>query len=99
MSDNPVIVTARVKAKDDCADRIAYVLKALIVPTRKEEGCISYDFHQSVNDKTLFVSYEIWKSAEAFSKHLETPYIIALGEMAADLLAAPLEITIIEKLG
>src|SRR5262249_16472949 len=99
MTDKTIIVSARVKAQDDHVDRIAYVLKALIEPTRKEEGCISYDFHQSVNDKTVFISYEIWTSQEAFLSHLETPYIKALEDISKDILALPLEINIMEKLG
>ena len=99
MANKPVVVTVRIKSKEGHVDRLAFELKALIEPTRKEEGCISYDFHQSVNDKTLFISYEIWASLEAFQLHLETPYIETLGEISQDILDGPLEITLMEKLG
>src|SRR2546425_4954282 len=98
MTNKRVTVSVRVRAKAGKEERVKFALKALIGPTRKEEGCISYNFHQAVNDKSLFISHEIWASQEVFLLHLETPYIKAMEDSAAEILAEPIEITIMEAL-
>ena len=93
-----VNVSVRLNARAGKEERLRYALKQLIGPTRKEVGCISYHFYQSVNNKAIFISHEIWESQEAFEAHLQTPYIIAMEDAGADLLTQPLEITIMEAI-
>jgi quinol monooxygenase YgiN len=96
MEDNKLVVVARIKARDGHEERVKFALKALIGPTRKEEGCISYYWHQSLNDKTLFMSHEVWTNQEVFFKHLETPYIKAMQESGEDILEGSLEVSMFE---
>lgn len=92
MENKPVTATARLIAKPGEEIRVKSALKALISATRKEPGCLSYDFYQSEYDKHLFLSHEVWESHEIFARHLNAPYIQALLEQADELLAAPLQI-------
>jgi quinol monooxygenase YgiN len=97
MADNLVVI-ARIKAKDGHEDRVKFALKSLTGPTRKEEGNISYNWHQSQTEKTLFMSYEVWASMELFLKHLETPYIKAMQESGGDILEGSLEVIMLETI-
>ncbi|KAF0210566.1 MAG: antibiotic biosynthesis monooxygenase [bacterium] len=99
MENKPVVATARLIVKPGEVERIKFTLKSLIVATRKEPGCISYDFYQSAYNKHLFISHEVWGSHEIFAKHLESPYILALLEQGDDLLVQPLEVMFLEPLG
>ncbi len=99
MENKKVVVMARLIAKPGVEDRVKYAISALIAPTRREAGCISYDFYQSSYDNRVFVSHEVWDSHESFAQHLKAPYIVTLQETGADLLVQPLEVTFLEPLG
>jgi len=80
-------VVARIKAKPGLEDRVKQGLLALIAPTRKEEGCLNYDLHQSLDDKALFLFYENWASQEVFDRHLASAHVQAFLAQAGELLA------------
>lgn len=37
--------------------------------SRKEEGCVKYDLHQSIDDPDTFLFCEIWTGEEALALH------------------------------
>ena len=98
MANDRLTVIARIKARAGLEDRVREALLDLIPPTRSEAGCINYDLHQSVDDKTLFVFYENWVSREALEKHLEMPHSLSFDERTDGLLAHETEITFWEML-
>lgn len=51
-------------------------LRALIGPTRKEEGCISYELHRAVESPGGFLLHEVWASRDAHTKHMHTPHFL-----------------------
>lgn len=98
MENSPIVVMARVIAKPGKEDRVKFALSALVAPTRKEAGCISYNFYQTSYDNRVFISHEIWRDHQAFAEHLKAPYIVTLQETGADLLVQPLEVTFLEPI-
>ena len=98
MSDKKVTVVARIKVKAGMEEKVKQKVMALAVPTRSEPGCINYDLHQSVDDKSLFLLYENWASKDDLDKHFEMPYLKAWREEAKDLVAQPTEVTLWEKI-
>ncbi|MHC4394932.1 MAG: putative quinol monooxygenase [Planctomycetota bacterium] len=98
MADEKITVLAKIKAKDQMAETVKQQALALVAPTRSEAGCISYDFHQSTDDETLFMFYENWTSKKALDEHLRMPYLQAFIAKADELLAGPLDVTIWKKL-
>lgn len=63
-------------------------LTALIRPTRKEDGCILYDLHRSVDVPSDFLFYEIWASRDAHAEHKRTPHFLRWNARKDTLLAA-----------
>ena len=51
-------------------------LRALISPSRKEEGCITFDLHRSVDGPGGFLLHEVWASREAHTEHIHTPHFL-----------------------
>ena len=98
MAEKRVIVLARVKAQAGLEEKVKQELLALVAPSRSEEACISYDLHQSLDDKTLFMFYETWASREALDKHLSMPYLDAFDEKTEGMLAEPVEVTLWEMI-
>ena len=51
-------------------------LRALVGPSRKEEGCLLFDLHRSVEGPIAFLIHEIWGSREAHTQHTKTPHFL-----------------------
>jgi quinol monooxygenase YgiN len=51
-------------------------LRALVGPTRKEDGCLTYDLHRSADAPSAFLLHEVWASREAHSRHTNTPHFL-----------------------
>jgi quinol monooxygenase YgiN len=98
MQNKKVTVLAMAKAKEGMEETVKQELLSLVEPTRLEPGCINYDLHQAPDDKSLFIFYENWKSKEDLDKHLRMPYLKAFLEEADNLLAKPLEVTLLEMI-
>lgn len=85
-----VIANARAKAGKEQALREA--LEALVEPTSKEDGYITYALHQGADDPAVFYFYENWESAAHLEAHLATPHIATFLAAMDDLLDGPLVI-------
>jgi quinol monooxygenase YgiN len=96
MAEKKLTVVARIKAKPGTEKKVKDALMALVGPTRAEAGCINYDLHQALDDKTLFLFYENWTSKKDLDEHLAMPYLKDFLGRADDLLAEPVEITLWE---
>lgn len=87
-----VRVVAHVTAKPDTIEETREVLKSLILPTRIEEGCVTYVLYQNEADPTDFTFIEEWTSNEDLDKHLATDHLQNAAARGAELFAAPPDI-------
>ena len=51
-------------------------LRALIAPTRREEGCLTYDLHHGTEAVGTFLLHEVWASREHHRLHTNTPHFL-----------------------
>jgi quinol monooxygenase YgiN len=79
MSGKTLNVVAIVETSADKAEELKKVCLGLIEPTRKEEGCISYELYQDINNPGKFTFLENWKSKDHLDVHLKTPHLVAAG--------------------
>ena len=70
-------LTAIIKSKPEFSEEVKMVLEDMVLQTRKEIDCIRYDLHQGVDDKDLFVVYEIWAHQKGLDLHNQQPYFKA----------------------
>ena len=70
-------VVATVTAKEGFEEEVGQTLAKLIEPTLKEDGCINYDLHRSIENSAVYVFHENWESKNHLDKHLETDHIKA----------------------
>ena len=68
-------VVAKVIAKDGQVEQVGAELTKLIEPTLKEDGCINYDLHQSIEDEKIFIFHENWTSEAHLDAHLASDHI------------------------
>ncbi len=98
LPEGGVILVAEVKAKAGQEEAVGKALAALVEPTRKEEGCICYNLHQSTKDKARFMFYEQWTNQEVLTAHGQTPHMKAL-QQAINGLVESASVTFYELMG
>ena len=98
MAETRITVLVRFKAKKGMEADARQAIAACLSPTRAEAGCINYDLHRSQEDEGTFILYENWTSRKALDEHLEMPYLRAMKAKAPELFAAPIDISLWEKL-
>ncbi len=53
-NNEKVVLIARLKVKEDAIEEAKRAALAIVADSRAEEGCLNYDFHQAIDDPTLF---------------------------------------------
>ena len=90
MAENSLRVVARIVAKPDKVEEVRALLAGLVAPTRKEEGCVSYELLQNRADPTDFTFVEEWEGDAALDAHLSTEHIRdAMSRLPSVLAAEP----------
>ena len=69
-----IYLTVVVKAKPEYQQEIKNLLYSLPELSIKEETCIEYDVHQSIDDENIFILNEKWESLDGLSLHNQQPY-------------------------
>ncbi len=75
MAENLLTIVAHIQAKPGMEQRMKQDLLSLIIPTRAEAGCITFDVLVDTKDPTKFVLYENWESQAALDAHFQQPYV------------------------
>src|SRR5215468_11331139 len=63
-------------------------LRALVAPTRKEEGCLRYELHRGADLPSVFLLHEVWASREHHRRHTLTPHFVRWNARKDALLAS-----------
>ena len=63
-------------------------LRALVSPTRREEGCITYDLHRAIEPPGAFLLHEVWATREDHRLHTQTPHFLRWDARKDALLAS-----------
>lgn len=77
MENEKVIVVAGLVIKQGMETEFIKCAKTVVDLTRKEEGCICYEFFADVFEKNKFMFYEEYVNADAFAAHRQMPYMDA----------------------
>jgi quinol monooxygenase YgiN len=71
-----VTLVVLLKAREGQEPLLEAELRALVGPTRREDGCITYDLHRGADIANSFLLHEVWESREAHRAHTQTPHFI-----------------------
>src|SRR3981189_2393705 len=63
-------------------------LRALVSPSRREEGCLTYKLHRSIDTPGALLLHEVWAKREAHSEHARTPHFLRWNARKDALLAS-----------
>lgn len=83
-----ITVVAKLVVKEGAVELVKTELLKLIMPTRKEEGCIEYRLHQDNADPSVFIFYENWLNMACLERHINSAhfkgYVAAVGDQLTE---------------
>jgi quinol monooxygenase YgiN len=82
--------------KDGQRDALAEPARESIAVVVKEPGCLAYELFFSTVDANKATFIEQWESVEALKVHLATPNLAEFVKKTEGLLAAPLDIQVLD---
>lgn len=94
MKSEKIVLIARLKVKRDSIEAAKQAALAIIADSRAEEGCLNYDFHQAIDDKTVFIWHETWENKAAIDAHGASEHFKDFSRRIKDSVDEPLQITL-----
>ncbi len=70
-----IYVIATITAEPGKGTQLIKAARNCIDATRREDGCISYDYCQDTDNLDMIVVVERWSSREALGKHFVAPHM------------------------
>ncbi|MGR7003311.1 putative quinol monooxygenase [Yinghuangia aomiensis] len=93
---HPFTLVGLARPKPERAAELKELLLSFVAPTREEQGCLEYHFHEDRAEPGVFVFYEAWRSQADLDAHLALPHMRAFWERRMEYLASDLEIRFLE---
>lgn len=94
MNDENIVLFAQLKVKKGKETEAKQAALAIVADSRAEEGCLNYDFHQAIDDATVFFWHETWANESALEAHFEKPYFADLTAKLKDIAEEPPQLTV-----
>jgi quinol monooxygenase YgiN len=85
---NAVTLVVMLRAKPGQETLLEAEIRALVAPTRREEGCITYDLHRAIEPSAAFLLHEVWATREHHRLHTQTPHFLRWDARKDALLAS-----------
>ena len=98
-NDENIVLFARLKVKKDAVEQAKQAALAIIEDSRREKGCVNYDFHQAIDDETVFMWHETWKNKAAIDAHGASKHFNIFSGQIKDLVEETLQITLTKLVG
>jgi quinol monooxygenase YgiN len=83
-----VTLVVTLRAKEGQHMLLEAELRALIAPSRKEQGCLRFDLHGCVDQPGDFLLHEVWGTREDHTAHTRTPHFLRWNARKDTLLAS-----------
>ncbi len=88
LAKDAVTLIVLLKSREGQEPLLEAELRALVGPTRREDGCITYDLHRGSDVPGTFLLHEVWASREHHRLHTQTAHFIRWDARKDALLAS-----------
>lgn len=85
---NAVTLVVVMRAKEGQNLLLEAELRALVTPSRKEEGCLQFDLHRSAEQPGTFLFHEVWETRDHHTAHTRTRHFLRWNARKDALLAS-----------
>lgn len=96
-SSCPLCLIVKVKAVAGKEEQLKEVLTAMLEPTRKEPGCITYQLYSNEKNDTFFF-YELWETPAHLEAHTKTDHYLHLVKVREGLVAEGGELSRLQEI-
>ena len=101
MKSENIVLIARLKVKKEAVEAAKAAALTIIQPSRDEtsffkDGNINYDFHQAIDDETIFVWHETWKNEAAIDFHGKSAHFKEFSQAVKNFTEEPLRLTFLK---
>ncbi|GGH17822.1 Quinol monooxygenase YgiN [Cribrihabitans marinus] len=80
-----LIVTGTIELDEDSVAPAREAARVMMEETRREDGCLTYEFAQVIGTETRFRIYEEWRDRAALEAHFATPHMATFRAALAGL--------------
>ncbi|MEM1436760.1 MAG: putative quinol monooxygenase [Pseudomonadota bacterium] len=81
-----IIVHGMIPVKPERRELALELARRMGVATRKEPGCISYDFYVGLSDPNTLLLFQEWQDMESLSAHFQTEHMDEFMQQLPDCL-------------
>jgi quinol monooxygenase YgiN len=85
---NAVTLVVTLRSKEGQHMLLEAELRALLAPSRKEEGCLRFDLYCCIDQPGTFLLHEVWGAREDHTAHTRTPHFLRWNARKDALLAS-----------
>ncbi|MGB6128936.1 MAG: putative quinol monooxygenase [Psychrilyobacter sp.] len=69
-----IAMVVQIIAEKNDIQKIKEIAEKLVIETKKEKGCIEYDFYTSIEDTTSMSFIEKWETKDDLENHLNSEH-------------------------
>ena len=80
------IIAGKISCKPGATQALTVLAKELMVLSRSEPGCVSYNFYEDKDIEGDYLFFEEWRSREDIDSHFQKPYFLAAIKKFPDLI-------------
>ena len=73
---NAITLIVILRAREGQELLLEAALRALVAPSRREEGCFTFDLHRSADAPGAYLLHEVWASREHHRVHTQTRHFL-----------------------
>jgi quinol monooxygenase YgiN len=88
LSKDAVTLIVLLRAREGQETLLEAELRALVGPSRKEDGCLRYDLHRSAETPGALLLHEVWETRDAHTEHSHSPHFLRWNARKDALLAS-----------
>ena len=89
-----VKVVVKSEIKDGQIDAYRRLAAELARETRKEQGCVSYELFQDIQNQNVFSFIEAWENQDLLDRHMTSEHFQRIVPQMASLREKPAEINV-----
>jgi len=70
-----ILIAGFLKYPPGGIEKLKDEMRTVVEATRREDGCINYDFAVDVADPTRLIVFERWRDQKSLDGHIKSPHI------------------------
>ncbi len=93
-TDEKIVLFARLKVKLGTESEAKRAALSIVEKSRAENGCLNYDFHQAIDDETIFLWHETWENKRAIDAHANSSHFKEFSARIENITDESLQVTL-----